>query len=322
MTKKGNVARSHHYIPQFYLRGFSEGSGKRCQIKVMESENGRIFETNPKNVCTERDFNRIEIPGFKPDALEGMLSNFEGQVATAIRNISESRVFDGEDRIVVLNLIAALAVRTPHFRENIRQFMEQVCKQMMGLTLASKERWEGQMEQMKRAGRDVDESLSYEEICEFHKSDEYKVGLKQEFQIGLEFRGVNTVIPPLMDRNWSLYITNESIGHFITTDRPVVIRFNEPEKIPLFYRNSPGFALKDTKVFFAITKNMAIIGEFDGKLGTYDATTSFVAAINMSILMLVVRQAYLPKRSFPYIGPDQVVYHDRYFLDRYRLAES
>jgi len=80
-------ARHHHYMPQCYLRGFSVGAGKKCRVTVANLKNDVFFETNPRNVAGVRDFNRVELPGFKPDALEGMLSGFESEVAAAIRNI-------------------------------------------------------------------------------------------------------------------------------------------------------------------------------------------------------------------------------------------
>lgn len=83
-----NEARHHHYLPRCYLRGFAVGSGKKCRLTVANLKNDVFFETNPHNVGGVRDFNRIELAGFKPDALEGMLANFEGEVATGIRNVA------------------------------------------------------------------------------------------------------------------------------------------------------------------------------------------------------------------------------------------
>ena len=83
-------ARHHHYLPQCYLRGFAVGRGKQCRLTVANIAGKNYFETNPRNVGGVRDFNRVQIAGFKPDAIEGMLANFEGQVATALRNVAVS----------------------------------------------------------------------------------------------------------------------------------------------------------------------------------------------------------------------------------------
>ena len=148
-------ARHHHYIPQCYLRGFAAGSGKRCRITVANLEAGKFFETNPRNVGGIRDFNRIEIEGFKPDALESMMSNFEREVSVAINKISASRRFEGEDKNAVLNLVALLVVRSPQQRENIRQFEEKIMKQIFGLSLQTKERWNISSNKWKRMEKEL-----------------------------------------------------------------------------------------------------------------------------------------------------------------------
>ena len=80
-------ARRHHHIPECYLEWFTTKVGKnKKQLAVASINEFRFFETIPLNVANIRDFNRIEIPGFAPDALEGMLSKFESEAANAIRD--------------------------------------------------------------------------------------------------------------------------------------------------------------------------------------------------------------------------------------------
>src|SRR5688572_7912988 len=121
-------ARLHHHIPEFYLRGFTVGSGKKRKIQVAVTGEGRFFETNPKKVAKIRDFMRVEIDGMKPDGLENELSGFEGKAAGAIRRVANSGKFEGEDRELILNLIALLASRSPQRREYMRGVMEDMSK--------------------------------------------------------------------------------------------------------------------------------------------------------------------------------------------------
>lgn len=291
------------------------GSGKRRKINVANLTTAQFFETNPRNVGGVRDFNRIELPGFKPDALEGMLANFEGEVAAAIRNVEQSHRFEGADRNAILNLVALLAVRSPQMREQMREFEERVMKQLLGLTLATKERWEGQMRQMKASGYEVDDSLSYEDMKKFYESDEYTIGLNREHHIGLEFAGHNTVLEALSARKWRLCITTQEKGCFVTTDRPVVLTWNNPQEIPPLMRHSPGFGMGDTEVLFPLTQNMALVGAFDGEDRMEDADMFFVAGANARMIGYAFAQVYAPKRVFPYVGPGMTYRHDRHFFE-------
>jgi hypothetical protein len=312
-------ARHHHYISRCYLRGFAKGSGKHCRLTVANLESQQFFETNPRNVGGLRDFNRVQMEGFKPDALEGMLSNFEGQVATAIRNVAESSTFEGDDKIAILNLVALLAVRSPQQRENWRQFEEKIMKRILGLSLASKERWETQMQDMEKAGKGIKDPLSYEEMKAFYKKDEYDIKLNTEHHLALEFKGFEAVLPFLVGRKWKLYTTTEEEGLFITTDRPVVLTWNHPEQIPVMMRDSPGFGMQDTEVLFPLTRNTLLLGAFEGENGTVVASTPFVAGANIRMIHHAFEQVYSSKKVFPYLGPDLQFHHDRHFMERFQV---
>src|SRR6185295_17808452 len=84
------VARRHHYVPQAYLAAFTDNGLKTGQFNVMEVESGRNFRTSPINVATERDFNRVDIDGRSPDAIEQALAPFEEQAIGAIRRVIET----------------------------------------------------------------------------------------------------------------------------------------------------------------------------------------------------------------------------------------
>jgi hypothetical protein len=73
--------RKHHFVPQFYLRGFT---GDNDQLFVVDRPSEKTFRTSPKNVAAERDFNRVDVEGLAPDAIEKALADFEGKVAPAL----------------------------------------------------------------------------------------------------------------------------------------------------------------------------------------------------------------------------------------------
>ena len=92
-----NTARRHHYVPQFYLRGFSDPNLQNEQLHVIDKEERRHFVTTPRNIALQRDFNRINIPGYPMDAIERDLAQIEGQVATVLRSIAENATLPEED---------------------------------------------------------------------------------------------------------------------------------------------------------------------------------------------------------------------------------
>lgn len=84
------TARNHHFVPQCYLKGFARHRNKP-KVRVIDLRQRKTFETNPKNIAAERDFNRVEIAGHPPDAIEAAFSRFESQLAPALDRIIAAR---------------------------------------------------------------------------------------------------------------------------------------------------------------------------------------------------------------------------------------
>ena len=298
------TARNHHYLSQCYLKGFTKGGSKKSKLAVIDLKGKKFFSTIPRNVGGIRDFNRIEIDGFDPNVIENSYSEFEGHAATALKRVQESLELDAESKDYILNLIALLSIRSPEQRENWRQFHAQIAERIMDLSLATKQRWESQVAQMKANGIEVDNDTTYEDAKSFHESKKYTIEVVKERHIHREMVGVEAILPYLQGRNWLLIHTTEESGPFITTDNPVNLTWNEPGKIPPFHRNSPGFGMKGTQVYFPLSRNLALVGEFEGREGLVYATKELAAVLNSKMLMFVYKQVYAPKINFYYLRRD------------------
>ena len=305
-------SRHHHYIPQCYLRGFGIGSGKHCKLTVGVLDSYRWFSTNPRNVAGVRDFNKVSLDGVDADALEKQLALFESEVATALREVSKSHAFDGESKIVLLNFIALLSLRSPQQRECWSEFENRVLKKVMTLALASKERWESQLRQ---AGITTDSGPTYEEIKKFHQDDEYTFKIQTDHHIGLELGAVDTVLETLIGRKWRLILTDDSIGCFITSDQPVTLDWLDPTNLPPLIRRSPGHGLLNTVVGFPLSRHLFLFGVYEGVDETIVADASMVALLNTSQTAKAFQQIYAPKKTFPYLAPDKTFRHDNHLLD-------
>ncbi|MCU1264639.1 MAG: hypothetical protein JWM21_957 [Acidobacteria bacterium] len=70
---KRNIARAHHYIPQFYLAGFTSSGSKNGTLYVHDLEQLKSWPSNPAAAGHQKDFYRINVPGRSPDELEKIL---------------------------------------------------------------------------------------------------------------------------------------------------------------------------------------------------------------------------------------------------------
>jgi len=303
----GSIARNHHWIPQCYLKGFSKSRSKNAKLFVVDAIGRKTFSTVPRNIASARDFNRIEIDGIPPDQIESDFSYFEGNVDRALQGVIERRQLgNAEDHNLILNLIALLSARNPRMRENSRQFQEKVIKQMMGLTIAKKERYEESYRNAVDAGfMTADDDVTYESVRDFVENDQYTIEVPTTRHIKQELGLVDTILPLLGERNWILLRAPANTSGFVTSDHPVVLQWSDDKDRGFF--NSPGFALRDTRVIFPLSNELAMIGTFDANHGVIDATTKVMAIINGTIIAHSHRQVYARDDRFQYSLSQDVI---------------
>jgi hypothetical protein len=296
------TARHHHYLSQCYLKGFTKGRAKKSKLSVIDPKEKKSFETIPRNVGGMRDFNRIDVEGVDQNEIEKSLAEFEGRAATALKKVGETREFADENKDLILNLIAMIAVRSPERREHMRKSHADIADRITGLTLETKERWERQVAKLRDEDPSYENGTTYEDAKKFFESKEYEITVAREYHIHMEMVQIDAILPCLFNRNWLLIQANESSGPFITTDNPVGLSWQEPDKVPPVYRQSPGFGLKGTEVYFPVSQDLALLGEFEGKEGMIEATENLVAIFNSKILFNAYKQIYAPKFGFKFYG--------------------
>jgi hypothetical protein len=307
------TAHNHHFLSQCYLRGFTDGESKNSKLLVFDHVTKKVFQTTPRNVGAERDFNRVDLEGMDPDALERALSEIEGAAALGLRKLNDGAPFEGEVREHVLLLAGLMHIRSPARREHMRKFHAELSEHMMELSLATRERWEGQVARMKGDGAQLGEDIDYDDMKRFVESRQYRIEVPRARHLEIEFKMFNTIMPLLMARKWVVLESNKDKGPFITSDHPLNLLWREPDKIPPFYRDSPGHGLRDTVAWFPVTKWITIVGEFDGEEGRYPASVQLVNNANAVATMFAQRQLYAPNFGFDFIFNDGLV-HDGRFL--------
>lgn len=297
---KAAAPRKHHYVPQFYLRGFV---GEKDQLFVCDRPSEKSFRTTPKNVAAERDFNTVEIEGIDPAAVEKALADFEGKVAPALERIKEAKSLSvKEDRDALMNLICALAIRNPRQRATINDFVAELADKILRLGLATKERWEGQVEEMKKAGVwDAGSEVSYEEMKKYSEDRTKRISVAKEFNIAVEAEQHGRLLQHIGNRKWQLMVARNDTGGFVTTDVPVCLHWTDGQD-----HGSPGFGLQGTEVLFPLSTKLCLRGTFEGQEDVVDADIFLVGAVNSYLLSNVEKQVYAHDFSFKYMkGPLQ-----------------
>jgi Protein of unknown function (DUF4238) len=296
------IARRHHFVPRCYLKGFTVERKKRRQVTVFDAKDRKVFTTAIDNVALERDFNRVEIDGLAPDAFENAMAAFESEISAALDRIKATLSIAEADRIALINLICALALRNPRLRETLRDFDERVAKMVLDVTLETPERWEAQVKRAREAGylKDVPKvaELSYEQMKKFAREANFRLSVPRERHIQLELETFNKMLPILLERKWLLLRAPQDSGGFITSDHPVVLTWSDPAMRRGFH--GPGFGLTGTEVFFPVSTRLAVVGAFELQEATIDVHPNAVASLNGAQVAYAERQVYARDRNFTY----------------------
>lgn len=129
-----NVPRLHHYVPQFYLRRFTDAAGR---LWIWDRDRERTFCSRPDNVAAESKFywhEELAALGHDPTTMEKQFSQLEGEVAQITgqwldwlrgMNPMEKVEIPAVNRELVSLYIALQFLRTADIRDILATFVEQ-----------------------------------------------------------------------------------------------------------------------------------------------------------------------------------------------------
>lgn len=298
-----SVARKHHYVPQAYLAAFTNTGAKRGQFWVMDVESGRAFRTSPTNVAAQRDFNRVDVEGRSPDAVENALAPLEGKAVAAIRRVVANQQFpSNEDWNLILNLLALVAVRNPRLRESFNRAREQTLRVIGDLLASDKRLWERNLEKAREAGEQMPE-VSFEKFKSFVESGKYSFVFHPEGNLRVEFNALDEVLPLLGQRTWSILVAPPEGPEFICSDHPVVLVWKGRREGPV------GYGLRNTEVFFPLGRRVGFYGVYEKPLKpVVNCRPLNVAIMNRHSFSNAEKHVYSALQSF-------VIWHNNEFVN-------
>lgn len=253
-------SRKHHYLPQGYLAAFTDTGKKDGQFYVLELDNGNCFRTSPKNVAAKRDFNRVDIEGHSPDAVEQALSPVEALMIEACRKVIQTQAYPNDEDInYILNLLGLVAVRNPKLRTSFNKASDRMMRMIGHMLVSKKEVFEYQTKKAREAGYlNPENNSTYEEVKRFVEGGEYDIEFSPEGNLRIELETFDKILPVLGERIWSVFVAPPSGPSFICSDHPVTLVWkNTGIKGPV------GFGLKNTEVFFPLGPTVGLYGTYE-----------------------------------------------------------
>ena len=313
-----NVARNHHYVPQFYLRGFLDPNLQGEGLHVIDKINRRHFVSTPRRVAQKRDFNRINIPDHAMDEIESRLAQIERQAADVLRDIAQNATLpQNRDMDVLVVFVGILAVNNPQIRDSLINIDEENTRQTMQSVVESREAYESRTQEIGE-----ENSIPYEKAKAFFESENYTIEDPGGYYLARVFDALNRVVLPFFENmQWSLVIAEDGANDFICSDRPVFL-FRNVDLIPcpqpaytitpsgLILPNetaSAGFAVEHLELTMPVNPRMAIYATTPGNPSPIEYGDQMtIACINKRTMDAAARQIYFSNLDFKFLEGETI----------------
>jgi hypothetical protein len=297
--------RRHHFVPQFFLGGFTIAGGKEGKLFVIDFETRKQWPARPKDVANERDFYRVEIAGEKPTIIEDAFAQgIESATAPIVDVINSRRALPkGEDLSTLLRFITLLALRGPLWRKTMIKGLNDLSHGIWSAVLSSREAFEAAVRKIPD-GETLLKGTTYEEMKSFIQDTSFDSDTPENrnWYVGQTIKLVDTAFPFFADRTWSLLVAPEDAPDFVCTDNPVALS-STIHRPPMF---PPGFASMDSVITVPLGRRILMRGIFGGRSAAISVDARTVAGLNSLAIMQGVRFTYSSSGEIRWLNTDKV----------------
>jgi len=297
------VSREDHFVPRFYLVGFTDTGRRDGKLWQFDRVDGTTTPGVAKKLGRERDYHTVDIEGHPPDIVESLFGKIENVAAPLLRTVIETRQLPStRQSLADLMMFVALSYsRGLQYRQVLSSFHNQVETMKIRMALMSPELWGKYVRACEKKGLDYPRE-SYKELARLYRQDEAEIEVSNMGHI--HTTGIVTslqgVFELLVHRNWGLEIVDNPDDFFITSDSPATLTWLDPTADRL---GPPSLISSMSEVVLPIHKSMALVGRYEPIPTTARGDGDRVAAINAATAQFAHRFVYSPHDDFVWMVP-------------------
>jgi Protein of unknown function (DUF4238) len=267
-----------HYLPQMYLKRFTDGKRLHVYDRVLKSLRTDV----PRNVATISDYYVISDDKGVPDnSVESFLSDIESKCSPVLDALVGCQPITDEQRAICAVFLALMCFRVPAFERAHAALSEGLTKLTMR-RLAGTPASAAQL--LSRSRTEV--SFSPESLSDFVNAGLYKVQPHPNERIGYMLAKVKPLIAAFGGLDW-LLLRSDGPARFITGDGPM--GFWPLEGAPPTYGEATPGVLK----FISLSPTICLMLRDRSAnvpiLAVKDLGAAYVAEINARIALAALR---------------------------------
>lgn len=247
----------HHYVPQFYLRGFSQ-DGNRLYVfdKKAKEEKTKYRYQTIKKIAYENNLYTYTTKSHKKETLEDFLSKIEDKANQVIIKLSQKKDITPRQRGYLALFVALLWLRTPTSKKETLGAQEELYEKTTRMMF----RFPQQKEKIKKFLESRGEKLTDDEIDDLidfttnPKRSKITLNFPPGYWIKQMLLLANDVYPYLAICNWEVRHAVRKYA-YLTSDNPVLLI--PSEKPHPFY--GVGLLTPGVKKTVPLTSNMYLV---------------------------------------------------------------
>lgn len=290
--------RNHHYIPQFYLKGFTTDGAKESQLSVLDLKERRQWAASVEKTATQTYLYRVRLKnGGDPAVLEkGLASVVEDKLAPILQRVISGRSLPkGQDFELLMNLVVLMILRVPAFMSFCKGVAASQLSDLSRSMVATPEAWKAIISEMKAAGIESPD-VPFEDMKEFVESNDCVIDAKLDanWLVSIMHESSGTILLSLLQRNWYLTVASDDAPDFICSDNPVSLSRTKMCS-PL---GGVGLDAPGTLMLFPLNRRMVLVGSFEGIMLPSPAPEKTIALVNSATCRNAERFLFSPANDF------------------------
>lgn len=213
-----NVPKKHHFLPEFYLRGFCRDSS----LWTYDLEKDQYDPRRPEIFGIKKHFYSItDSEGKRDPHVEKQLAKVEGRVAPVFRRLDEApdRSLSRQETKDLALFAAFMKFRVLEFHNWLEGFAETIFKERAKTEVQTVEAVRQQLESME--GITSSDLEHAEEIFRRVQEGEYGIELNPDYRVTEMVEQANQFAEVLFQSNWALIKAPEN-SSFAVSDNPLV----------------------------------------------------------------------------------------------------
>lgn len=287
-TPAAALAEAHHYVPQFYLKGFTE---KKVLWVYEQGKPPR--DSKPKYEAHRENYYTHNDRGTPDSTIEKMLSKVESVAAPIFVKLANRQFqMTRQQRDELFTFVALTFVRVPAYRSYIDRALSAMMKKHTLKRAQDREAFYADCKKVEaESGRPFGD---YEELRQWALKGEYDIDQKSAgYNMATAFQSSATIMDILIrEYSYDLWYATDPL-FFMTCDNPVFTF--APDGDGRRATAGVGFGWANTEVLFPLNKRACIILRRSGRERKFDARERRVEQINNFMMNTAQQYLYAPR---------------------------